>query len=419
MENYKTLPGSRIGFILKITEEDLKKSQKSAIDYFRQKLSLKGFRKGQVPEELVVSTVGPQQILLEASSRSLDKKYRDFIQENKLHPISTPKIEEFDPHKIPGQAKVEVEVYPEIKLGNYKKIKMPPIKVNVTSKEIDDVIETIMSQQQIGNTVHREAKNGDQVTIDFTGKDDKGNVIKNTEGKDMKIRLGFGHFIENFEKALIGIKPGEEKKAATVKFPKDYAAKELSGNKVFFDLKCHEVLEISAKNLDETTIERLTGQKKSIEDFKKNVETMIRQNKEQNEKKKATQEYQEKLAKQVKADLPNSWLEKEVAVRLEKLKQNPQFREDPNAFWKNIGKTEDDFKKLFRPEAEKDLKTFLGLTEIVKQENIELNKDDLDKAHQIAHKRLGKTPISEKYMEELQKIILNLKIDKYLQTLTL
>ena len=419
MANYKSLSGSRISFQIKITQEDLDESKKSALDFFRSQLSLKGFRKGHIPDEIVLQSVNPQHVIVETASRALDKKYRAFIEENKLSPISSPKIDNFNPTKLPCEAKIEVEVYPEVKLGDYKKIKLPTVKIDITDKEIDEVIETMLAQQEKGIPVTTAAKKGNMVDIDFTGKDKDGKIIPNTEGKNVKVRLGMGHFIEDFEKAIIGMKPGEEKKDAPVKLPKDYAAKDLAGEQVFFDIKCNQVLEINAKELDETTIEALSGKKSKLEDFRKDLSEVIKQNKERTEKKKNIQDYQEKLAKLVKVDFPSSWLEKESQSRMEQLKQSPEFRDDPESFWKKVGKNEKDLEKMFHTQAEQDLKVFLALSEVVKQENIELDKDELEKAQKIAQERAGNAKHKGHETSELQRIILNLKIDKYLQTLTI
>ncbi len=419
MANYKSLSGSKISFTLKVTEEDLKKAQAGAMDYFRNNVSLKGFRKGHATDDQILAVVGPQQVALESASRALDKKYREFVKENEIYPVSAPKIENFDPTKLPCDAKVEVEVYPEVKLGNYKKIKLSTTKVEVTKKEIEDVIETLIAQQGVGKEVDRGAKEGDQVVLDFVGKNDKGEVIKNTEGKDVKVRLGLGQFIPEFEKATMGMKAGEEKKGTSVKFPSNYPAKEMAGKKIAFDITCKSVVEISGKDIDEATIEKIAGQKKSVEEFHKDIEGIIRQNKEQSEKKKAMDEYQQKLAKEVKVDLPESWLEKEVVTRFERFKQNPAFLADPAAFWKEIGETEESLKKRFRKDAETDLSIFLGFSEIIKQEKIELDKDEMERAHKIAHQHLEKGHEDPRHDEEMQKAILNLKIDKYLQSLTI
>ena len=54
--------------------------------------------------------------------------------------------------------------------------------------------------------------------------------------------LGSGQMLPDFEKALYGVKAGEEK-TFKVKFPKDYQAEELQGKKVDFTVNVHRVEE--------------------------------------------------------------------------------------------------------------------------------------------------------------------------------
>ena len=419
MANYKSLSGSRVSFYLEITKEDLKKNKKSTLDYFRNQIDIKGFRKGHVTDEIIMKKVSSQHMILETANRALDKKYRTFILENNLYPISPPRVQNFNPEILPCEVNIEVEVYPEINLGDYKKIKMPSLKIEVTEKDIDEVIETLLAQQEKGVRVDRASQKMDMVDIDFVGKDKKGNLIPMLDGKGVKVRLGLGHFIESFEKVILGMKPGEEKNAADVKLPEDYKKQELAGKNVYFDIKCNEVLEISAKNIDESTVEEIYGKKTTLDEFRKNLLKIIKQNKEESKKTKNIEEYKEKLGKLVKVELPESWIVDDLKARLDNLKNSPEFKNDPEDFWKNTKQTEESLKTIFRTQAEKDLKLFLALTNIVKEENIELNKDEVESAKQTAQERIEKRKMKVDLESETHRILLNLKIDKYLQSLTL
>lgn len=419
MTNYKILSGSRANFILPITEEDLQKNKKGTLDYFRNKLAIKGFRKGHVPDDVLIQNIHPHNLLVENASRALDKKYRIFMNENKLYPISSPKLENFNPEKLPCDVTVEVEIHPKVTLGNYQKIKIPAVKIEVSDKDLDEVIETLMAQKQKGQTVSREAQKKDMIKIDFIGKDSKGHIMPKTEGHQILVRLGIGHFIESFENVLLGMKAGEEKKAAPVQFPTDYGVEDLAGKKIFFDIKCQEVLEISAKDLDEDTIQELSEKETSLENFREDLREVIKQNKELSEKKKNIENYQNQIAKIVTTEFPESWIQKEVKSRMAKTKQDSGYKENPEAFYEKIGKSEKDMEVFFREQTEHDLKVLLGLSEIVDQENISLDKDELEKASQLALQKKSHSKDRDTLEAALQKIILNLKIDKYIQTITL
>ncbi len=410
------MSGSKVLFTLTIEEKDITKAKDIVIEQFKKEIEIKGFRKGNAPNLEVINRVGAQRISYEALNVALDNKYKEFIKESGIKPVEAPQMKLSDSKKMPIEAKMEVEVFPEISLGDYKKIKLNPIKIEVKEKEVDDVIENVMKELKIQKIVKREAKNGDLVEIDFEGKDKKGETIPNTKGEKVMLKLGSGQFLEDLEKAFVGMKAGDEKKEIKVKFPKTYPAKEMAGQTVPFDIKVHSVGESSVKNLDEEVVEKITGQKKKVGEFKKEVTTMLEQKKRDEEKKLKMNEYNTKLAKMVKTDLPASWIEKEVDIRMDEVKNSPQYKHDPENFWKTMGQKEDDIRKKFKIEAENNLKVFLGLSEISAKEKIELTKEEAERANQIVQHRIEHNPDIDREAE-LHRVILNLKIDKYLEAL--
>ncbi len=417
MANYKTLPGSKVHFVLTIEEPDLKAAQKKVVDNARQHLAIKGFRKGHAPDDMVIGSIGPERLMHESMSHSIDSAYSAFITKNQLSVINQPEVDIQDAKEMPMSVNITVEVYPEVKLGDYKKIKVTKTKVEVKDHEAIEALETACSQLSLGNPVPREAKDKDLVEVDFSGKDEKGEELPNTGGKNQKFRLGMGHFLPDLEKAYIGMKAGDEKKAVKVKFPKDYHSPDFAGKTVPFDIKLHQVFEIDVEALTEAQVEQLCGEKISVKELKEKVKDNITQNKARETERKDTETYTDKLAPLVKTDLPESWLDREVHTRMQRLEHNPQFKNDPGAFWKVMGKSEKDYKEEMRAEGAKDLKVFLGLSEIVKQENIELDKDEFAIAKQIAHNNLGQDG-QKGYAHDLEveKAVMNMKIDKFLRS---
>jgi len=66
-----------------------------------------------------------------------------------------------------------------------------------------------------------EAKDGDTVKVHYTGKFEDGTVFDSTDGREpLEFTLGNGQLIAGFEKALIGMNPGESK---TSNIPQDEA----------------------------------------------------------------------------------------------------------------------------------------------------------------------------------------------------
>jgi len=412
-QNLKKISGSAVSFRFSVDAGDIEKAKKKVLQKLRAEVRVKGFRQGTAPDDMIIEYVGMERITFEAMNRAVEEKYLSFLNENKIRPVNTPHLKVADEAKIPLEVSGEVEIFPEVEIGNYQKIKLSPVKIEVTEKEVTDVMVSIMREMGLTKTVDRPAQKGDTVNINFEGKDDKGTPVEHTKGENIPFVVGSGHFLEDLEKACIGMKAGEEKKKVKVSFPKTYHSTEIAGKSLFFDIKINSVAEVSVEHLDEEALERITGQKKKKEEFKEEVHGIVKRNKEAQAKKKQIEEYQERLLKLVRADMPVSWITREADMRMEEIKHSPRFKHDPESFWKTLNKKEEDLLKEFRKEAEKNLLVFLALSEIVRKENIELDKDEIKQAEMRAKERGGE------YEQEFQSAVLHLKIDKYLEGVTL
>lgn len=417
MSNYKTLPNSKISFELTIDKAALDKQQSAIIKRYQNEVSIKGFRKGHAPEAAVKTAIGQERLAYDTLNQAIDKAYVDFLQTEKLQVINQPEIDIKDPAKTPLEVQVVVEIFPEVKVGDYKKIKIKPTKVEVNESEIDDALKTVCAQMEIAQEVKRAAKAGDLVEVDFAGKDEKGEIIPETKAEKTKFRLGLGHFLPDLEAAFKGMKAGDEKQAVKVKFPKDYHSTDFADKTILFDIKLHTVNEIDPQVLTAKQIEQITGKKQDLAALKLQVRETIEANQQKATEKKDMDTYTQELGKMVKADLPSSWIDREVATRLHRLQQNPDYQANPAAFWQQMGRTETAFKKDLAQEGERDLLIFLGLSEIVKSEKMELDKDEIEQAHRLAHQHLHNETdhSSTSHQAEMEKAVLNLKIDKFLR----
>ncbi len=412
---YTKKPGSKVEFSLTIEEKAIQSEMKPVLEHFRKDVSVKGFRKGHTPDDMVIASVGQDRIYYESLHRAVNKQYQEFISQNKLKPVSEPHIH-MDEKKAtpPFSLKVTVEVYPEVKVGDYTKITMKKPSVSIVQDEIDMVIRNILKERGVLQPVSGKAEKGHIVTVDFEGKDEKGNVLPATAAKDVVFEIGSGQFLEDLENAFVGMKAGEEKKGVKVSFPKDYHAQDMAGKKIPFDIRLIEVRTCDVSALTEDIIQEIVGEKKPVSEFRSDIEKVITERQLQEEQKKCIDEYTKKLVPLVKTDLPESWIEDDVNAKINNIKQSPHFQKNPDQFWKSMKKTEEDLRKEFRTPAKESLLVFLALSHIVEKEGIELDKDEMAHAQSLAQKQDGKDGASQ-----LPRFVFHLKIDKYLKGLTL
>ncbi len=121
--------------------------------------------------------------------------------------------------------------------------KLAAVGDKVTDKDITEALERLATQTAEKKEVSRAIKEGDEATIDFVGKDAKGEEIRGASGDGYPITIGSKTFIPGFEEELIGLEK-DAKKTFTVTFPKDYHAENMAGTKVEFNVTIKEVKEL-------------------------------------------------------------------------------------------------------------------------------------------------------------------------------
>ena len=152
-----------------------------------------------------------------------------------------------------------------------------------------------------------------------------GEAFEGGSAENAVMPIGQGRLVEDFEKAILGVKAGEEKKF-DVTFPEDYASKDLAGKKAQFEIKVHEVLEAVLPDIDKAFAESLGVENGDVDklraDVKQNVET---------EAKKRLEARQKDLVMKLLLDnseleLPKALVDEEVNRLSEQMKQNMQSR---------------------------------------------------------------------------------------------
>lgn len=378
----KKLPKSLVELTITVPFADYVKAEKLALVQISNEMKVDGFRSGHIPEDVVRERAGVALIQSATLENLVPVSYTEAVKENNLMVIAQPKIEVKSHVKKEGDELVytaTVSVMPEVKLGNYKKIKVKKPAVKVTEKELNETLDMIINRFAEWKNVERHAKEGDRVELDFEGFDDAGKGIPNTASKNHPIVLGSKTMIPGFEEAILGMKLGDEKEF-DIDFPADYHAKEMKGKKVKFKAKLGRVEEKVDQKLTEAMVEKVTGQKQSVEDFKKRVEADLKAEMEQRSQADVDNKVVQEIIKITSAELPESLIEDEINLlkeeRMAAVKRQGLTWEQ---YLTHLKKTDADFAKDYRKPAEERLLARLGVNQIIKEEKVEAAEADVEK----------------------------------------
>lgn len=351
-------------------------------------VKLQGFRAGKAPLSLVEKNVNAQTLQTEFLDNAMNRLYAAALDEYRLRPVAQPavKITKFVPFDI-LEMEVEVEVVGDVKLPDYKKLKLPQPPVQVTAQDVNVVLQQVARREAVKKEVSRAAKAGDELTIDFAGTDAKTNeAIKGADGKDYPLALGSNTFIPGFEDNLIGMKAGQQK-TFTLTFPKDYGVKVLQDRKVTFAVTAKKVQEVIAPKIDDALAAKV-GPFKTVAELKADIKKQLQAEKQG----QAERDYADKLitaiTEKTKVAMPEALIDEQIARLEQDQRQNLLYRGQTwPEFLESEGLSEEAYRKQLRPQAELRAKAGLVLAEIAEQEKIMVTPQELDAQLQMLKSR--------------------------------
>ena len=364
---------------IEVPTEEWSKAIAAAVKRIANQVNIHGFRRGKAPRRIVEREVGLAAILDEAYEKLGPKVFNEAMDEEKRELATYPKFERVTVEEDkPLVFKAIVTPKPEVKLGEYKGLKIERKTEEVTEEQVAQHIDKMRERQAklVDAPEGAAAKKGDLVTLDFKGFTD-GEAFEGGEGKDYPLQIGSGSFIPGFEDQLVGAKAGEEREVK-VKFPEDYHEKKLAGKDAVFKCVIHAIRHKELPALDDAFVEKASVFH-TVDELKKDV-------REKMEKAAATKAENDlrvaaidKAAENITVDIPQVMIEdritqmiQELAMRLEQ--QGMKFEQ----YLQYSGSDMTKLRNEYRETATKNVRTDLMLEAVAKAENIKVEPADLD-----------------------------------------
>lgn len=348
---------------VKVPAERIEGEIESRLRQVGRTAKLQGFRPGKIPAKIIRQKYGSQ-VRREVLSEFMQSSYSEALQREKLVPAGGPQIEPESVSEGEDLAYVATfEIYPEIELRDVERIPVERPAVEITAADVDEMLESLRRQKATWETVGRPAGEGDQVVVDFDGTI-KGEPIPRGRGEKVPVVLGSGGMLPDFEKALKGVEAGEEK-SFKVKYPKDYPVEELAGRKADFTAKVHEVQEQRLPALDDELAKAFGVEEGGVEALRRDVERNMRRELELKRRADLKEQVLGGLLARNPVEIPKSLHEQEMHTL-----QHDAMR--------RLGIEDHDQappKESFAEPAERRVKLGLLVQELIRTENIELDRE--------------------------------------------
>lgn len=376
----KRVSDTKVELTITLETTELEAAQQVAAKKLSSKVKVPGFRQGKAPVSVAIKHIDPVALGQQTLEDALSKAVAEAFLGEKLQALERPEVEikNYEPGKV-LEFTAEAEVLPEVKLGDYKNLKVVKPKITVTTKEINEVIERLRQSQAEKKQVERAAKIDDEVIIDFIGKKD-GEPFKGGTAKDYPLRLGSNSFIPGFEEGLVGKKPGETFDL-NLKFPKDYQVAELKGADVVFTVTLKSVHEVKLPEINDS-FAGTTGPFKTLEELKQDIKSELTSRKEAEARDRQKDEVVEQLIEASIVPVPDVLLNDQIHSVERDVAQNLMYQgRSIEEYVKDQGfSSRDDWiKNDIEPIARKRVQAGLVLAELSKAESITAIVEDVDK----------------------------------------
>ncbi len=373
-----TREGSKATVDLELSYETVEKAKSIAYNKAKKDILLPGFRKGHAPRKMVESIYGAD-VFLEDAVNEIFPRILDCLTESGLKVVGIPSVTKLD--KLEGgnyTMTLEVSLYPEVTLGQYKGLEVPKASAEVPESDIDKEIERMAETVSRLESVEREARFGDTANIDFVGFID-GVVFDGGSDEDFDLELGSDEFIPGFEDQVIGMNIGEEKDI-DVTFPEDYQD-DLAGKPAVFHVVLNDLKEKIMPELDDEFVKDVS-EFDTMEELRSDIRTRFEKEKAESVESAFKSAALEMALGNTEADLPDCMVDEELEYQMKQTTYQLAMNGMTMEQYTQIFGGEEKMREIMRPNAARQVKTKVMLAKIAEVEAFEISEEDIEKEYE-------------------------------------
>lgn len=367
----------------------------------KKEIRISGFRKGKVPINLIKER-HKEEAKQKLVNKLLPDVLGDVLEKENINPAITPKITDYSlENNKPLKFKVEVEIYPEVQVKKYKKIKLEKKGNSVKEKDVKNTIQAFRERNAVIKAKDGSASNGDFVVISskvFIDSKEVNSVLP----ENSFIEIGGNFHLSEFDKNIKGMKKGEIKEF-DYNFPDDFPEDELKGRLAHFNVKVKEIKE--KKFPEEQEIAESLGFD-TVDKLNDNIRENLKNQMEKTSEDELKNQIIEYLITRHDFEVPEGLVEENLQ---RDKKQTAEYIEKQGGDPAKIDETK------IREKVIREIKAGLLLSSIARQESIEVTDIDRKEEEKKILKFLGEDnrERARKYIDD--NVILAKKIFDFIK----
>ncbi len=373
----KNLSDTKVEVKVVLDSSDLKIAREKAVANLAKEVKLQGFRKGKAPASMVEKSLSPNDIASETIDIAVRTTMPAAFYQAKLMPLAIEKVDitKYVPDES-AEYTAKADILPEIKLGDYKKLKAKMDKIEASAADVQEIVDNIIDAYAEKKVAKKAAENGDEVIIDFVGKRD-GVEFAGGSAKDHHLVLGSGQFIPGFEEGIIGHAAGD-KFDLEVTFPKEYPEKTLAGQKAVFETLVKQVNEV-VKPKEDDELAKKCGNFKNMDELRADIKKNLEAQNAHRVSEKYRDDLVNELVKASKVSAPEVLINDQMRFIRNDINQNAASHGMTfEQYLERTGQSQEDWEKQAKELAEARVKASLVLQILARDEKIEASEEEVD-----------------------------------------
>lgn len=369
-------PASRVVLEVELPPEDVQKGVDQALDRLNRRVTIPGFRRGRAPKVLLQRYVGKEAVYEEAVNFLVPDAYANAVDQAGVRPITRPQIQvDAIEDGKPLRFVATVDLVPEVSLGDYRAIRVPPEPAAVTDADVDAAIEDLRRRHaQLVPLGERPAAAGDFVLVRTA--EASGDQVRFLPGKEYLIELGAGIYPEEVEQALAGVTAGERKTVTTLD----------PASTVTF-----QVTDLKRKELPDLTDEfaKTAAKATSVQELRDVMRARMQQEVEARANEAHEAKVVDALLQSATIDVPASLVDHELQHLVTDLAESLSRRGlTMQRYLEATEKTEQQLLDELRPAADRRVRTQLAVDEFSRAERVEPTQEEIDREVENVARRL-------------------------------
>ena len=345
----------------------------------RGKIHVDGFRKGKAPRHVIEQMYGKYVFVEDALDIVFPDMYTAAVEENDVKPVGQPQMVDMGEYKRGADMTfaVEVDVRPEVELGQYKglSVEVEPKHV-VEEEEIDERIQQeLKDAARTIEVTDRTVDYNDTVKLDYAGTVD-GVAFAGGTAQDQTLTIGSGQFIPGFEEQMVGMAIGEERDLQ-VKFPEQYHAEELAGKDAVFHVKVNGITYTEIPELDDDFAQDKNFD--NVEEYRASIAKQLEERAQRNYDVTIENALIEAAAANATVEIPESMIQEQVSYIMRDMEYRMMMQGmNMQMFLQYTGQTREQLAEQYKPQGEQRAKIELVLEAIRKAEALEPTEEEVD-----------------------------------------